>query len=1125
MARCVDRAEGRGPGALGPILVCFVLSMSVMARHVVRAEGRGVAEGQATASAAANPDLHTVLRSYLEAVEREDIDRVDAAWSLRATDREAVLRGLRSTWRALDYRFDNIQVLVLSADDSAARVRVSAIRRESGLAPEPRATSWSRVFDLALTEGVWRIVAERTAVEVLAEAMVVAPSADDRARLMRESQDLVGPELGEALMRVADREHIERRLDEALVGYSTIIELGDRVGDAALEVGALQNLGNIHYVRQEFDRALTMYERRLVIEEARRNVRGTVVALQAMASAHYASSRYDLAQRAYERLVDLERKVGTRASVASTLANLGNVHYLQGSFELALGCYKEALALQVQLANEEEQARLEFGVGRALTALGAFAPALVSHRSALARREHLGSRAEQAASLQEIGRVQFLQGALTASLQAYDHAAAVETEIDNPAGLGRILLSKGLVFSTQGRFDEALAAYRGSIASFERAGEIASTGYGWLGAASVVLEVGRPDAALVDYHKSAEVFEAHNDGVGVSRALVGMSIAHVERRAFQTAIETASRAAGLARQAGALESWWQAEYQRGRALWFLGQRAEARAAYEAAVALIDEARDESASRNDEGRTLADRVAPFTALVELHARAGDAMTALVAAEEQKRRVLEELVHEHRWRLLGDLSAEEAAEERRLTGQLVTTSQQRRRARARVPQVAEVVAALDRRVADDRTALRAFDDRLSAHHAWRASRARRRVSAEDVSALVRPGRVLVEFVVGDLESFVMAVRGRDDGEPEVRVHPIAVARRELTAQVGAFEALLRQDSLAHDAGSALFNSLFGPILQALDGARELVIVPDGPLWLLSFPALPTVEGAPLIERVAIQLTPALLQSPVPNAPSEPTPSNAPEGQPGPVGSDAAPVGARLEATSIEMTSMNTTSLAEKARAEASFAAAPQDPAPLAASDPATRPVEAPAGSPSTADGTSFPQQTVVNVETLTTAERLEGSLLVRGRLTLNDASPFHGTLDAQAAEDLAAGSSAAALERSPEGAAELRAVLSARGVASVAVVAALESAREPNEGAGLLGAVWALGVAGARSVIWRRCDGAGCDDQRAIEALADAWTGAASPAVAVQTAVKRMRASSTPPPPSVWGSLAVAGSVHE
>lgn len=1030
------------------------------------------AEAVAARDSGPESSAATAVRRYLDAVEREDGTKVSDAWSATAADREAALRGLRSTWLALDYQFQDVHVHELSISDTSARVRVTARRLETGLSANPREAPWSRVFDLVWVDGAWRITSERTATDVLAESIVVAASADARARLLRESRDLVGVELGEALMRLADREHIERRLEAALSGYTAVRELAADIGEPALEVAALQNLGNIHYVQQAFDTALEMYERRLALEDARHNTRGAVVALQAIASAHYAASRYDLAQHAYERLVGLERTVGTRASVATTLANLGNVYYLQGAFDFALGAYREALMLQAQLANEEERARLEFGIGRTLTALGAFGPALASHQEALTRREALGSRAEQGASLQEIGRVLFLQGALKASLDTYDRAAVLETALDNAAGLGRIQLSKGLVFSTQGRFDEALAAYRASIDAFERANEVGNTGFGWLGAASVALELGQTAEALTGYRTSAAIFGDQHDEVGLSRALVGMSIAHLEQRRFQEAMDVALRATALAEHAGSLESWWQAEYQRGRALSSLGRQTEAKDAYESAAALVDAARDESASRNEEGRTLADRVAPFTALVEFHTHTGGAMQAFVAAEEQKRRVIQEVLHEHRWRLAGDLSADELAEERRLSGQLVTTSQLRRRARSRVPQVASVVAALDDRRTSDRAALAAFDERLAARPAWRAGRARRPVTADSLMGLVRRDRALVEFVVGDLESYVLVLGGAEASKPVVRAHAIGVSRRDLVTRIQAFEAAIQRRADGYDGGRELFDLLFGPIQSVLETALEIVIVPDGPLWRLSFAALPMPDGRPLVERADLSLAVALLQGPQPV----------------------------VETSAAALAS--TVATAAESRPSA------QDPTEATVNDRSE---------------SRLPS--VPSVETTATVvDPFAGSVVLGGRVTVNDVSPFHGRLSVDAAQAVALGANTTGLERDTDGSAELRALLAVRALPGSSIVGALEVPGAVNDGEGILGAIWALGVAGGRTIVVRRCIPETCDDRRAIEALSRVWATAPSAASAVRSTSRALRGGDVPPPAHVWASLVAVGSVE-
>jgi hypothetical protein len=152
------------------------------------------------------------------------------------------------------------------------------------------------------------------------------------------------------------------------------------------------------------------------------------------------------------------------------------------------------------------------------------------------------------------------------------------------------------------------------------------------------------------------------------------------------------------------------------------------------------------------------------------------------------------------------------------------------------------------------------------------------------------------------------------------------------------------------------------------------------------------------------------------------------------------------------------------------------------------------------------------------------LVLGRVTVNDVSPFHGRLSADAAQAVAPRANTTGLERETDGSAELRALLAVRALPRSSVIETLEMPGEVNDGEGVLGALWALGVAGVRTVVLRRCLPETCDDRRAIEALSSVWSTAPSAASAVRSASRALRSGDIPPPAHVWASLVAVGSVE-
>jgi CHAT domain-containing protein len=109
-----------------------------------------------------------------------------------------------------------------------------------------------------------------------------------------------------------------------------------------------------------------------------------------------------------------------------------------------------------------------------------------------------------------------------------------------------------------------------------------------------------------------------------------------------------------------------------------------------------------------------------------------------------------------------------------------------------------------------------------------------------------------VVTESSTLAFVIR---EGAP-ARAVTIAIAPNELSKQVRAFHERITQRDLGVDAdASRLFQLLLGAAWPHLAGARQLVIVPDGPLWELPFQALRAPDGKYLIEHAALSLAPSL------------------------------------------------------------------------------------------------------------------------------------------------------------------------------------------------------------------------------------------------------------------------------
>ena len=142
--------------------------------------------------------------------------------------------------------------------------------------------------------------------------------------------------------------------------------------------------------------------------------------------------------------------------------------------------------------------------------------------------------------------------------------------------------------------------------------------------------------------------------------------------------------------------------------------------------------------------------------------------------------------------------------------------------------------------------------------------RRGIGGDLRAALRPGDLLLDYVVGDSVSFVFSVT-RQDG---VRVHDLRARRAEIRALVGQVHAhmdlrrggalrAIRRDRPPRELRAAL-RRLYALLLADVPlpaGTRRLIVVPDGSVAGLPWPALLDGGGRPLVERMEVSQLPSV------------------------------------------------------------------------------------------------------------------------------------------------------------------------------------------------------------------------------------------------------------------------------
>ncbi|MBI2615857.1 MAG: CHAT domain-containing protein [Gemmatimonadetes bacterium] len=584
----------------------------------------------------------------------------------------------------------------------------------------------------------------------------------------------------------------------------------------------------------------------------------------------------------------LLRAAGDRANVGRTLLNLGNIHLANQELGPALAAYSEALQAAREVRDTEDEALALFNLGWLfqVRARREFSGELYDSSAGFyrqaAQRAGIADTAMQGLVLYGLGSIHEDRSQLDSALALYAAALLVQDAARARSRVARTLYALGSVYASLGRAEVALRYLRRASATYHDLGDasgqvmadtkIQAVQYGMVGD---LLGRGLADSALAVLQRAtAEDTAAPAAERAIDLILESDIIREAIRRmpdaeAFLRYVSQPDTAEPSRSSARALLLLARAQNDRrteADALFALGDRwledgavDSAAVCYDSALALYRGTRDRFGEaktlyrrgwmrhRTGAGPDLAVAVALYDSASRVRAR-----LAGVAGDDPNRVSLREQDFElyGTWALAWLARAGEVGERRARLAALAAAERGRAQALLTLRNASDTAGGSG--LADE--GARLMETLAYSEAVWLSY-----LLAEDTLVIwvARPGsQVLVVRVpvlrASTVQSFdtvppVLSARGR-----------WMSARDSLSRLVQALRAALESpggEDVAPRAAAVAAVVMPPEVRAALASARELVVVPFGPLGLVPFAALPLGDDGPLSARYAVRYAPSL------------------------------------------------------------------------------------------------------------------------------------------------------------------------------------------------------------------------------------------------------------------------------
>ena len=278
------------------------------------------------------------------------------------------------------------------------------------------------------------------------------------------------------------------------------LEIAKEVGDRTIEGKVYCNLANVYRSLGEFHKAKDYNERHLMIAKETGDTAGEGIAYGNLGLVYRNLGQVQKAVGYIECLVKSSKEVGDRAGEGTAYGNLGSAYCSLGEFPKAIDFIKLQLEIVKEIGDRSGEGQAYGNLGNAYVGLGDFKGAVECYERLLAIAKELGDRLREgqaygnlSTAYRNLGEI---QKAIDYSLQDLN----IAKEVGARAGEGIACSILGSAYRTLGEFQKAIEYHQQQLMIAKEVGDREGEG-------SACNNLGNTYTSLKEYQKAIEYHE------------------------------------------------------------------------------------------------------------------------------------------------------------------------------------------------------------------------------------------------------------------------------------------------------------------------------------------------------------------------------------------------------------------------------------------------------------------------------------------------------------------------------------------------------------------------------------------------------------------------------------------
>jgi len=604
--------------------------------------------------------------------------------------------------------------------------------------------------------------------------------------------------------------------------------------------------------RGDFKQSLEQYQRALELHRASHFERGEGDTLGNLGGIYLLLGKFREALPYYQQALAISERLGLKPASSDDLGNIALCLAGIGDVDGALKNFDRALEVAHDTGLPKEEADWRRGKGSTLVGLGRFDAALREYSAAEQVYERAGLKRELVEALNDMGRTYELLGDGADAESRFQRALQLAQEIGNGSGESANLIALGDLERRRKKYDIAEAYFQQALRRSRATGDEGTTIGALIQRAMNDLDRKAYKSAIESATEASQI--AERDGNRPAIAMSHFVLGEVQRSLgqLQAALEQYSAAQSLQEHLRDPELGWRILYGRGQALASQEKTDDAISAYKQAVEIIEDTRSTIGEERFRAAYIEDRYQVYVALVELLLKVHKADDAFFYSEKLRARAYFDQLGA-RDPILPDRGAQQRIRE---LGERIRTLRHAVEQEYSAPQKERRDQALETYSAELRQAERDYaallDDSRRSVVGLQKDAAETPLTVTEIQHHLPEHTALVEYVVGKKSVSILLVTST-----LIIGLPVQVTSDSLFSRTELLRDLIRGRRAEWiEPARGLHKLLIDPLENGgyLAQVHQLLIVPDSVLNYVPFAALPVRRQRFLGDEFTITYLPA-------------------------------------------------------------------------------------------------------------------------------------------------------------------------------------------------------------------------------------------------------------------------------